>query len=74
MVNNIKNRSLAALGALVGSVGFACAAEPDYSTSITALKTSLQTQLETNAAAIFGVMALTIGISLLFRLVKRVAR
>jgi len=72
-MNNMKSRALAALS-IVGLAGGAFAAEPDYSTSITALKTSLQTQLETNAAAIFGVMALTIGISLLFRLVRRVAK
>lgn len=50
------------------------AVEPDYSTAITAAKTSLQGQLETNAGSIFGVMALVVGISLVMKFVRRAAR
>lgn len=47
---------------------------PDYSTAVAGARDSIQTQLTTNAPAIMTVLALGIGISLIFKLVKRGAR
>lgn len=47
---------------------------PDYSTAVTGARDSIQTQLTTNAPAIMTVLALGIGISLIFKLVRKGAR
>jgi len=47
---------------------------PDYTDAVEAATTSIKDQLVNNLPAVFGLMAITIGLGLIFKFVRRAAR
>lgn len=76
MVTKAKSLVLGLTAAIVAVPGLAMAqyTGPDYTDAIDSATTSIKDQLVNNLPAVFGLMAITVGLGLVFKFIRRAAK